>query len=217
MGTQKNVNYKIEETKFINDTSNDSLCNKFNKFYVSSVNDIVNSIESINNVDPVENLNEPKITFSSFSKVTLQETLNIIKEIKSSSAFDFIDKNIIIRTFETCGERLIDVINASILNGEFPDWKSNMIIPIPKITKPTEPQHFRPINILPFYEKIIEKIMYQQMIKFINDNDLLYENQSGFRKNYSCETALQLLFSNWREKLDKNEVIVSVMLDFKSL
>jgi hypothetical protein len=85
--------------------------------------DIVNFIGSVDIIDPIENIPEPQNIFTSFKKVTLQDTLNIKKEIKSSSSFDFIDKNVILKPFEICGERLVQVINKSIINGEFPEWK----------------------------------------------------------------------------------------------
>lgn len=47
------------------------------------------------------------------------------------------------------------------------------------------------------------------------NNNLLYINQSGFRRGYSCETALELVLSNWKDELDKNNCITAVFVDFK--
>jgi hypothetical protein len=52
-------------------------------------------------------------------------------------------------------------------------------------------------------------------VKYIEDNDILYEGQSGFRKQHSCETALNLIAAGWKERLDDNNTILAVYLDLK--
>jgi len=215
MGQVKSVNKnKIMETNFNDDNnSDDHVANKFNNFYVQSVKEIVESIENDTYYD-CNNVNNP-INFSKFETVTKQDLDTVMREIKGNSSYDCIDKKLILDTIEITGNRLLQIINCAIQTGCYPTWKTNMIIPIPKIVNPTEPQHYRPINILPYYEKIVEKLLYKQMISYITKNDLLYHKQSGFRGQHSCETALQGLFSDWRERLDSGEFILTVMLDFK--
>jgi len=36
----------------------------------------------------------------------------------------------------------------------------------------------------------LEKVVYNQLIQYVNKNNILTEMQSGFRSNYSCETAV---------------------------
>jgi hypothetical protein len=48
------------------------------------------------------------------------------------------------------------------------------------------------------------------MIQFLEENNILYEGQSGFRKQHSCETAIHLIVAGWKEKLDKNDTILAV-------
>lgn len=42
---------------------------------------------------------------------------------------------------------------------------------------------------LPTYEKIIEKLANEQLQKYIDENEIMSENQSGYRKSHSCETS----------------------------
>ena len=52
----------------------------------------------------------------------------------------------------------------SLNSGEFPKiWKNAVIIPIPKISKPQFPNEYRPINTMPYAEKIFEKIVKKQV------------------------------------------------------
>ena len=43
--------------------------------------------------------------------------------------------------------------------------------------------------------------------------DLLYERQSGFRSNHSCETALIAIIDDWISAIDKNEIVGTVLFD----
>jgi hypothetical protein len=89
------------------------------------------------------------------------------------------------------------------------------IIPIAKVNNTILAAEFRPINTLPIIEKILEKVVYHQLSKYINDNNLLYIYQSGFRKNHSCETALQITLSKFKKAIDDNKIVIAVFLDLK--
>lgn len=65
------------------------------------------------------------------------------------------------------------------------------MIPIPTIKKPIKASDYRPINVLPVYEKVLELVIKNQLEKYIEANEVLTEHQSRFRKSYSCETAIQ--------------------------
>jgi Reverse transcriptase (RNA-dependent DNA polymerase) len=58
-------------------------------------------------------------------------------------------------------------------------------------------------------------VVKQQLLEFIDQNNILYEGQSGFRKRHSCETALNLIVAGWKEKLDDGWSILAVYLDLK--
>ena len=52
-----------------------------------------------------------------------------------------------------------------------------------------------------------------QLKSYLNDYDLLYERQSGFRSNHSCETAVIAIIDDWISVIDKNEIVGTVLLD----
>jgi len=59
-------------------------------------------------------------------------------------------------------------------------------------------QVYKPINILPIYEKVLELVVKEQIEKYLQDNKIITEYQSGFRKNHSCEIqAIQTVF-DWK-------------------
>ncbi|KAJ8933978.1 hypothetical protein NQ318_008403, partial [Aromia moschata] len=54
-----------------------------------------------------------------------------------------------------------------------------------------------------------------QLLEYLNDNDILIANQSGFRTKHSCETALQLTISKWKKAMDRGDYTIAVFLDLK--
>ena len=49
--------------------------------------------------------------------------------------------------------------------------------------------NYRPISLLPTISKVFERIIYDQMYEYLNENNLLAEEQFGFRKYHSPEYA----------------------------
>lgn len=49
----------------------------------------------------------------------------------------------------------------------------------------------------------------------MEENQLISENQSGFRQRHSCETALNLVISHWKSEMNEGNCIAAVFLDFK--
>jgi hypothetical protein len=68
---------------------------------------------------------------------------------------------------------------------------------------------------LPVFEKILEIVVKNQLSQYIENNNILISQQSGFRKHHSCETSLSLILKQWKEEIDRKRVIVSVFLDLK--
>jgi Reverse transcriptase (RNA-dependent DNA polymerase) len=94
-------------------------------------------------------------------------------------------------------------------------WLIAEVIPIPKVGKASTPDEFRAINMLPIYEKTLEKVIHKQLIEFLIENNIIHHNQSGFRNRHSCETAIQLVMEEWLGELDCDKMVVAVFLDFK--
>jgi len=59
------------------------------------------------------------------------------------------------------------------------------IFPIPK--SGTE---YRPFAILPFLSKVLERLIANQIVSFMDAHNILSVKQSGFRKNRRCTTAV---------------------------
>ena len=68
------------------------------------------------------------------------------------------------------------IVNNSFKYGFFPDClKIAKVIPIFKSGSKTIFTNYRPISILSFFSKVLEKIMYLKLIYFLEVNNILYD------------------------------------------
>ena len=88
------------------------------------------------------------------------------------------------------------ICNLSIKYSHFPtDCKIAKLKPLFKKCSRTAPKNYRPISLLPHISKIIEKVIHDQTQKYLDDYNILYRYQSGFRKSYSTDSCLSYLNS----------------------
>ncbi|CAD6208683.1 GSCOCG00010656001-RA-CDS, partial [Cotesia congregata] len=110
---------------------------------------------------------------------------------------------------------ILNILDYSLKLGIVPNClKISVITPIPKIKNSHNIEHFRPINTLPILEQILEQLVKTQLDKYIEDNNILDQGQSGFRKYFSCQSALQDLLTEWRKYLDDGFWIGVLFIDF---
>ncbi|CAK1581438.1 unnamed protein product [Parnassius mnemosyne] len=110
---------------------------------------------------------------------------------------------------------ITEIINESIHTKIFPDpWKLTKIKPIPKNPNVQEINNFRPISISPTLSKILERVVCSQLKRYLEDNHILPETQSGFRRGYGTETALLHVTDDITADYDKGKSSILVLLDF---
>ena len=109
---------------------------------------------------------------------------------------------------------LCEIINLSFLTGEFPDaLKIAKVIPIFKSGSVVDVNNYRPISLLSIFDKIIEKLMYKQLYDFLSNNDILFNNQFGFRKNLSTSLALMQITERIRKSIDNKKFGCGIYID----
>ena len=68
-------------------------------------------------------------------------------------------------------------------------WKALKSLGLPKKGTKTNPSNYRAISLLTLISKIIKKVIHEQTISFLCNNEILYNYQSGFWKNRSTDSA----------------------------
>ena len=122
--------------------------------------------------------------------------------------------SILKQCIETYIDPLTYLVNLSINQGIFPDeLKIAKVLPIYKSDDKQLIQNYRPISVLPFFSKNCEKIISNHLLNFIDTNNILYDNQFGFRKNHSTTHAIITLVERVSKALDTGKIVVGVYLD----
>lgn len=227
----KKVKNSVKKVKFEDKLcdNDEEIADNFNKFFIDSITEINNIIlessqNNNNNKSNCDNFsnnnNDSNNSFEDwrdFQQVTAKELSDIVNKLENKACTeDGINADIIKKAWPYIETQFVKLVNVSLATGEFPgDWKNSLITPIQKVQNTINASEFRPINVLPTFEKILEIVVYKQLIKFLNDNNILVPEQSGFRESHSCETALQSVLNEWKMNCDKKEKTGVAFLDFK--
>ena len=95
------------------------------------------------------------------------------------------------------------------------DLKNATISPIYKNGDKSDCSNYRPISVLSNVAKILEKIVYNQLISYINENNILTNSQFGFRKFHSTTTSLLKSTNKWLVNIDKGLINGGQFLDIQ--
>lgn len=189
------------------------IAERFNAYFIESIMEINNSI-LVTSSDYYE-LTQVKSRFK-FQKIHREKLETIISRLKITNDENNINSKLIWDSLEITHQIFINIINNSFEIGCFPkSWKESTIIPIQKKIGTRKCDEFRPINTLPSYEKLLECEVKDQLQNYIDSNEILAIEQSGFRKLHSCETALNLVISDWKFLRDEGNITIVVFLDLK--
>ena len=89
------------------------------------------------------------------------------------------------------------------------------VIPIFKASDPQIIQNYRPISLLTSFSKLLEKIMYDKVMTYMNSQNILYKHQYGFRPQHSTIHPIIHLLNHCAEHTNKNipEFTLAVLCD----
>ena len=104
----------------------------------------------------------------------------------------------------------------SFSTGTHPDiLKIAKTIPVYKKGSRLTISKYRPISLLSNLKKNFEKAIFNRVYDFLEDYDLLYRYQFGFRKKHSKNLTLISITEQIREELDSNKKAVGIFFDFQ--
>ena len=135
---------------------------------------------------------------------------------KTSCGFDNIQMKIIKEIIDNIKTPLTHIFNQSFVTGIVPkQMKIAKVVSIFKSGKKNLFSNYRPISLLPTLSKILEKIVCNRLMLFINKYDILYKHQYGFRKKHSTIHPIIHLLNHRAENNDKSskEKTLSIFLD----
>ena len=109
---------------------------------------------------------------------------------------------------------ITSIINLSITSGIVPNQLNiARVIPLFKSGEQDIFTNYRPVSVLPAFSKILERVMYNCLLKFLNAFKILSDNQYGFRKHHSTGYALACLYDKISSAIENKEYTVGIFID----
>ena len=180
------VNNKIESDGL-------NIANEFNKYITNIGTDLANKIPNTDKNDFRRHLLRMHCESSfSFKYTTPGDVSKLISKLKTknSAGHDRMSNKLLQKIRSSLSPALSLIINQSLFTGIFSDsLKIAKILPLFKKGDPSYFGNYGPISHLPAISKVFEKVVFIQIYKYFNSNNLLHKSQYGFRANHSTELA----------------------------
>ena len=207
------------------------LGNKFANFYVDKIDLIMQNIQlnkcnrSLNHI--FSNTNKlfagTSLACKTFDNFDPIDELTLIKTLARIKPKDSFTDPIPVWLFKECSGllncKIISIINKSLAEGIFPDTlKQAVVVPVVKDRSKDKNdfKNYRPISTLPFLSKLIENIVHNQLITYLDEVNLFPMFQSAYRSAHSCETAILKLTYDMEKEIYKNNLVAFISLDLSS-
>ena len=190
------------------------IANEFNNYFVQIGPQLASNITCT--ISPMSYVNYVMNSIV-VPDITTTEVRKIILSLKNSSpGWDEIPASIAKRCVNNYIEPLTHIINQSLKEGVFPsEMKLARIVPIYKCGDSSNISNYRPISVLSFFSKVFEKIMYNIVIDFMDNNNAIYKYQFGFRQKHSTQQAIITLVNKITTCLNSGDLVIGVFLDLK--
>ena len=137
-----------------------------------------------------KNIQKSAINFESFMKICDSRqaeralTINELKDaffslqINKIPGYDEISFNVVRNCFGPLLKPLMFIFNLSLQKGSFPEE-----LKIAEADDVNELGNYRPISVLPCFSKILARIMYNRLFKYLKTNENYIKNNSDFKRD----------------------------------
>ena len=133
---------------------------------------------------------------------------------KKSKGPDRIPMQILKNSSSALSPILAPLINEMFTSGYFPSsLKIAKVVPLFKAGKDNFRNNYRPISLLSPLSKLIEKLVYKRLLKFLNKNHILNDYQYGFRNKHSTSHAILDINENLLSNKDNGYYTAPIFLD----
>lgn len=161
----------------------------------------------------------PNIVPFNFHEITYQETLKAFNKalLKSKgNSPDNIKLKHLASVIPSISTFFTLYYNKLLTTASYPhQWKVSLIIPLLKTPIPSGLGDIRPITNLYHQAKPLDSIIASQVSSYFETNNCFSQFQSGCRPGFSTQTALTKLVNDARAAIDRNEVTLLLLYDFR--
>jgi hypothetical protein len=135
--------------------------------------------------------------------------------IKKATGLDLIPAWLLKQCSNTLANPITQIFNASLKAGIVPAaFKQAKVKPLFKKGDRQSVNYYRPISILPVISIILEKLVNEQIICYLENKNCLNPAQFGFRRNKSTKDAILEFTNNSLKAMSKGMSILGIFIDF---
>lgn len=220
MGVTKNKerfpinNFFLNKDK-VDDSNVTAIANAMNEYYVNVGASLASAVPPVAEC-VVDDEDHRMDSVFQLLPVTEAELVKCVTSIKGKSApgVDGIPTSLIKNNIFYLISPLLHIVNGSINQGIFPDiFKIGKVIPIYKGGQKDQFVSYRPITLASTFAKILEKCVKMQLQNYIIGNNILIEQQFGFRVDKNLNDDLFLLTKDIHNSIGKNRKVLLVFID----
>jgi len=146
-----------------------------------------------------------------------RDIIEIIKKLRPKKSHDDsgLQQAIVLNDVELITGPITHLLNCSLSAGLFPD-KAKVARVIPVYKNKGDKQcysNYRPISLLPTFSKIMEKLIYDKLFRFLVRYQILFKSQYGFRSGHNTTHASLDFLSTIEEAFENNEFAIGIFCD----
>ena len=152
--------------------------------------------------------------FFSFRMITGREVYKL--DTNKGPGTDDLDVKIIKSIADIISPHITNLFNESIKESIYPDiFKTARCVPVYKCNQsdPEEPINYRPISILCCINKTFERLLHDQLYKYLDDNEHIPNIQYGYRKKHNTSQAILDLTNHITKKRNQKEISIAIFMD----
>ena len=168
--------------------------------------------------DPPSNPSQHQSTHAVMDEFTLSfdELLRKLLELDPSSSAgpDGIHPRLMKECAQVLVSPLCQVLRKSLDEGLLPEeWKVSRVVPIFKGGSKAVALNYRPVSLTSTPCKIMERLLVDHIVDYLEGNSLLEHGQFGFRQGRGVEDQLLLMYGEVVERVDAGGTVEVVYLD----
>ena len=183
----------------------------------TAFNDQFSSVFTSENVSTMPDLGQSAFPAMDHINVTCDGVLKLLQslDIKKATGPDTLPARLLKEFADEISPILTYIFQKSLDSGIIPsDWREANISPIFKKGDRSVPSNYRPVSITSICCKLIEHIIFSNIMDHYNQHHILTEAQHGFRPGRSCETQLIITAQDLTKSIDDREQVDAIVLDF---
>lgn len=194
------------------------VADELNKHFTTIADKIRENINNDEKNNFARSLGNSPLNSLFFERIKTDEIAKIVNSLKPKANGPYsVPPKILKTVLAKISEILANIFNLSIQTGKFiSSLKTTKVVPVYKNKgSPNDVNNYRPISLLSNIDKIFEKLIHARVVKFLDQNSIIYQNQFGFREKHSTKHALINLTENIRQSIDKGKYTCGVFIDLQ--